>query len=146
MAPIAYNPAALKAMLYVTVPCAATLGLTHVLKPSALVSAFGKEANKSPYPYSDGFMGAVFLAFATSAAIGLLTGDHGAFVSLIFVQFFYKFYHLCAMALGRAPPSPHNLFYAIGWLAFMAGDVWVFASAMRGEEQKKKSAAEKKST
>lgn len=137
MAPLSYNAAAVKAMLYITVPCAGTLGLLHMLQPGALATAFGKEAHKTPYLYSDAFMASVFLAFATTATIGLLSGEPGAFFPLIILQFLYKAFHVAAMAATRAPLTMHNLFYLVGWLAFMAGDVYVFASARRTKGDKK---------
>ena len=77
MAPPRYNAAAVKLMLFITIPAAASLGLTHLFAPHLLVAAFGKEARKMPYLYSDAFMGSTFLAFATTATIGLLSSDPG---------------------------------------------------------------------
>ena len=128
---LAYNPRAVKAMLAVTVPCAGPLGLVHMLAPRLLTTTLGSGADKSPYLYSDAFMGAVFLAFATTAVIGLLSPDPGAFYPLIILQCAYKVYHLLAFALTAAPMNAHNLFYASGWLAFIAGDVAVFATRER---------------
>ena len=123
-----YNPRAVKAMLLLTVPCAGPLGLAHMLAPSLLSKAFGAAATKSPYLYSDAFMGCVFLAFATTAAIGLLSPNPGDFYPLIILQCAYKVYHLAAFAATHAPMDAHNLFYVAGWLAFIAGDVAVFAT------------------
>jgi hypothetical protein len=145
MAPIAHNAAAVKSMLYLTVPCAASLGLVHMLQPGALVSAFGKEAAKTPYLYSDAFMASVFLAFATTASIGLLSGDPGAFFPLIILQFLYKAYHTLAMAFARAPLTAHHVLYLVCWLGFMVGDVYVFASAQQ-RRAKKVENGDKKST
>ena len=131
MAPFAYNSRALRVMLMLTVPVAGSLGLTHLLAPHALVSSFGKEAHKSPYLYSDAFMGSVFCAFATTAAIALLSGDLEAFWPIIILQGAYKAWWLLAFAAARAPLTAHNLFYLVGWLGFIAGDVWVFASASK---------------
>lgn len=136
MPPFHYNLNALKAMLALTVPLAASLGLTHMLAPSLLVSTFGAEARKSPFLYSDAFMGSTFLAFASTALIGLLSGDPGSFFPLIILQGAYKTYHLLAMLATRTPLSLHNAVYFYGWLAFVAGDVYVFASAPTENEKK----------
>ena len=124
---LAPNPRAVKAMLWLTVPCAGALGHAHMLAPRLLVAALGGAARKAPYLYSDAFMGAVFLAFATTAAVGLASADPAAFWPLLILQCAYKVYHLLAFAATAAPMDAHNLFYAAGWLAFVAGDVAVFA-------------------
>ena len=129
--PLAANPCAVKAMLMLTVPCAGTLGLVHLLAPRLLTASFGAAAEKSPYWYSDAFMGSVFLAFATTAAVGLLTRDYANFYPLIILQCAYKVYHLLAMVATAAPMDAHNVFYAAGWLAFIAGDVAVFTTRDR---------------
>ena len=128
---LSYNPRAVKAMLLLTVPCAGPLGLVHMLAPSLLPIAFGAAARKTPYLYSDAFMGCVFLAFATTAAIGLLSPSPGDFYPLIMLQCAYKVYHLLAFLATRAELDAHNLFYIAGWLAFIAGDVAVFATRER---------------
>ena len=128
---LGYNPRAVKALLALTVLCAGPLGLAHMLAPRLLTSAFGDAARKAPYLYSDAFMGCVFLAFATTAAIGLLSPDPGAFYPLIILQCAYKVYHLLAFAATKAPLDAHNVFYVAGWLAFIAADVAVFATRER---------------
>jgi hypothetical protein len=143
MAPISYNARALKLMLLVTVATAGPLGLTHMLRPSALQTLFGAAARKGPYLYSDAFMGSFFLAFATTALIGLLSGDPGSFFPLIILQCAYKVYHGAALALTRAPMDKHNTFYMAVWVAFIAGDLAVFAPALTGARARK---AEKKQT
>ena len=141
MAPFTFNPHALRIMLILTVPVAGSLGLTHLLAPHLLVKYFGKVAQKSPYLYSDAFMGSVFCAFATTAAIGLLSGDVGTFWPIIILQGAYKAWWLLAFAATRAPLTAHNAFYVAGWLAFIAGDVWVFASATHPATKMKSKAA-----
>ena len=127
MAPFRYNLSALKFMLLLTVPCAGSLGLVHLLQPALLTGVFGAPARKSPYLYSDAFMGSVFMAFATTALIGLTSGDPGSFFPLIILQFWYKAYHCLAMLGTHAPMNAHNVQYLIAWIVFMVGDLVVFA-------------------
>jgi hypothetical protein len=128
---LSYNPRAVKAMLVLTVPCAGPLGLIHMIAPSLMTKAFGTVARKTPYLYSDAFMGCVFLAFATTAAIGLLSPNPGDFWPLIILQCAYKVYHLLAFLGTHAEMDAHNMFYVAGWLAFIAGDIAVFATRER---------------
>jgi len=128
---LSHNPRLVKTLLAITVPCAGPLGIIHMFFPRLLESTFGAAAAKSPFEFSDGFMGGVFLAFATTAAIGLLSPNPGEFYPLIILQCAYKVYHLLAMALARAPLNTHNLFYITGWLAFIAADVAVFTTRER---------------
>ena len=134
---LAADARAVKAVLALTVPCAGALGLVHLLAPRLLTAAFGAAAAKSPYIYSDAFMGSVFLAFATTAAVGLLSRDPAEFFPLIILQCAYKVYHLLAMVATSAPMDAHNAFYAAGWLAFIAADVAVFATRRRKADAKR---------
>jgi hypothetical protein len=143
MAPISYNARALKLMLLITIPTAGPLGLTHLLRPQLLTGYFGAPARKSPYLYSDAFMGSTFLAFATTALIGLLSGDTGAFVSLIMLQCAYKVYHGLAFLATRAPLDAHNALYMAVWVAFIAGDLAVFAPALCGGAREPKEGSKK---
>lgn len=126
----AHNERSLRLLLWATVPFPAALGLMHLVAPRLLISLLGKSAVKSPYIYSDGFMGAVFCAFATTAAIGLAT-DPGAFLPLILLQCLYKVYHLGAMAAARAPLDAHNAAYVAVWLVYIAADAYVLAPALK---------------
>jgi hypothetical protein len=136
MAPFAYNLNALKLMLVMTPPIAGPLGLMHLLRPNLLVTLLGAPARKSPYLYSDAFMGSVFLAFASTALIGLFSGDPGSFFPLIMLQFFYKVYHLLAFLGTSAPMNMHNLIYVVVWLGYIVGDVVVFAAGRRAPKGK----------
>ena len=133
-------------MLMLTVPCAGPLGLVHLLRPALLTSWLGQGAAKTPYLYSDAFMGSVFLAFATTAAIGLAIGEAGSFYPLIILQGAYKVYHLMTFVVSAAPLNLHNALYAAVWVAFIAGDVAVFATADRARGQESVAAKSKKET
>ena len=71
---ITVNKAAVKLMLFLTVPAASTLGLVHLIAPDIVWGALGEKAN-SNYLYGDAFMGSVFLAFATTALVGLASHE-----------------------------------------------------------------------
>ena len=71
---ITVNKAAVKMMCFLTVPAASTLGLVHLIAPDIVWGALGEKAN-SNYLYGDAFMGSVFLAFATTALVGLASHE-----------------------------------------------------------------------
>ena len=187
---VTVNKAAVKAMLFLTVPAASVLGFAHLLVPEMLWTFLGAKQHYVPqhYLYGDAFMGSTFLAFATAALIGLASDEpagamqvrrvadpaqlclprsHPPTSSILadpdcaddvqavrallqtpiacrraggqFSLLDARRYWVAALLASRASLSMANSFFLCGWLAFIAGDVYAFASGHRHEVVHKKS-------
>lgn len=124
---LSYNKKQLVIMLSLTVAVAGVVGPLHLFAPRLLATSMRAEPHPAhQFMYSDGFIGSVVCAFASCAALALLSDDPGAYSPILLLQLVYKVVWLAALVANGAEFDVRTTVYTVVWVAFILGDLAVF--------------------